>query len=521
MIKTLPSLKLLLCSIGIMLVITFVVKYLYTQLIYFNSGLLIVLLITLFIGKDIITYIFSLLSVLMILYSLSIYNIKHNEELVIQQLLALGAVLITTVLVISIKKLYRTIHKEKQQLNALLQYTPMGTIITDLNGKIIFMNPAALRLYNYTEKELADIDVDMLVPQRFRMLHEKFRSEFIEKIADSVNEQSFDMHAETKDGHEFPVHITLNYYYQDKICFILSFVNDVTERKESEEKLIQQREQLEKVTHDVRRMNTELENKVAERTLILREALLELEKSQTELSDALNKEKELNEIKSRFVSMASHEFRTPLSAILSSASLISKYQYTENQDKRDKHIQRIKGSVKHLNDLLEDFLNLGKLEQGRVFVNAEPFDVKECLMDVFEELKHSLKKGQHLDLSYNGEINFTTDQRLLKNIMINLLSNAVKFSDENKLIRISVENLGLKMIIHVKDEGIGISQEDMPYLFSTFYRAKNAINIQGTGLGLNIVKRYIDMLGGEISVSSELGNGCTFTISVPGLFETV
>ena len=134
--------------------------------------------------------------------------------------------------------------------------------------------------------------------------------------------------------------------------------------------------ELEKVTFEIRKLNTELEKKVDERTHILKEALEKLEESQTELHEALDKEKQLNEIKSRFVSMASHEFRTPLSAVLSSAALLSKYVKEEEQEKRNKHIDRIKDSVKHLNDILEDFLSLGKLDEGRISTDPSEFNLR-------------------------------------------------------------------------------------------------------------------------------------------------
>ena len=520
MLKTLPSLKLLLCSIGIMLIITFLVKYLYTQLIYFNSGLLIVVLVTLFIDKNIVTYAFSFLSIIIILYSLHLFTDIRDEELITQQVLAIVAVVVITILVVSIKKLYRSIEKERKQLNALFQFTPLSIIISDCTGEIVLMNPAAQKLYGYTAAEIRGLYIKNIIPETFHDAHTARLAEYRKSLPQDNLGHKLEMYGHKKNGEEFPAVVRLQSYHQGKDCFVVSFVDDITQSVKSEEKLIQQKEQLEKVTHDVRRMNTELENKVAERTMILREALLELEKSQTELSEALNKEKELNEIKSRFVSMASHEFRTPLSAILSSAALISKYHFSEEQDKRDKHIRRIKGSVNHLNLLLEDFLNLGKLEEGRVVVHAEPFDVQEFVLDTFDEMKHTLKQGQHLELAYAGEVLFNTDKRLLKNVLINLLSNAVKFSEENKKIQVTIENGETKMTVEVKDEGIGIAQEDMQYLFSTFYRAKNAVNIQGTGLGLHIVKRYISMLEGNINISSELNKGCTFHIELPSLFET-
>jgi signal transduction histidine kinase len=251
--------------------------------------------------------------------------------------------------------------------------------------------------------------------------------------------------------------------------------------------------------------------------MILKEALHELEKSQQELNEALSKEKELNEIKSRFVSMASHEFRTPLSTVLSSAALASKYTQPEDQDKRERHIKRIKDSVKHLNDLLEDFLSLGKLEEGKVITKVEPFEVKEFLEEVCEEVSSILKEGQKIQIEYKGANKFATDKKLFRNILINLLSNAVKFSDEGASIQLQAHLTELRLIVSIKDEGIGISEEDQQHMFTSFFRGKNAINIQGTGLGLHIVRRYVDLIHGDIRLESTLGEGSTFIVDLPDL----
>src|SRR6202000_913230 len=184
----------------------------------------------------------------------------------------------------------------------------------------------------------------------------------------------------------------------------------------AEKELLQKQEQLKRITEDISKLNTELETKVEQRTLILREALQELERSQGELSDALSKEKELSEIKSRFVSMASHEFRTPLSTVLSSAALLGRYNLTDEQDKRDKHIKRIKDAVKHLNDLLEDFLSLGKLEEGKIMTELTTFGVLDFLDEVVEEMRSLAKPGQQIHCACHGPETFTTDKRLLKNI---------------------------------------------------------------------------------------------------------
>jgi signal transduction histidine kinase len=233
----------------------------------------------------------------------------------------------------------------------------------------------------------------------------------------------------------------------------------------------------------------------------------------------LDKEKELNEMKSRFVSMASHEFKTPLSTILSSAALISKYENKESHANRDKHVQRIKNSVEHLNSLLEEFLSLGRLETGRLAIECSQFDLQDFLRDIIEEVNVIKKRGQQLQLVESGATIFSTDKRLLKNILLNILSNAIKFSSDRGNILLQVKNTGNELFISVKDDGIGISEEDKQYLFSTFFRGANVTNIQGTGLGLHIVKRYVELLNGVIELESELNNGTIISITLPVLKE--
>ena len=213
--------------------------------------------------------------------------------------------------------------------------------------------------------------------------------------------------------------------------------------------------------------------------------------------------------------MASHEFRTPLSTVLSSAALISRYTKEDEQDKRDKHIKRIKDSVKHLNELLEDFLSLGKLDEGRIKAETCTFNVKEFLEEVIDEMKSMLKERQSINQHYAGANEFVTDKRLLKNILINLLGNAIKFSAESAVITLEVREENAHLMLSVKDEGMGISEEDQQHLFSSFFRGKNALNIEGTGLGLHIVRRYVDLLKGSIQLESKLNSGTTVSVRLP------
>jgi signal transduction histidine kinase len=266
-------------------------------------------------------------------------------------------------------------------------------------------------------------------------------------------------------------------------------------------------------------LNKELEQKVEERTSKLQDTLQQLEYSKQELNEALNKEKELNEMKSRFVSMASHEFKTPLSTILSSASLVSSYTQAADKTNKDKHILRIKNSVKHLNGLLEDFLSLGKLDEKRIKTDAACFNLNEFLHEVTEEIKVGLKPGQSIELTQQGSDEFSTDKRLLKNILLNILGNAVKFSPKETVILLQVNNDGEILKLDIKDNGIGIPKEDHAHLFDSFFRGSNAVNIEGTGLGLHIVKRYLDLLNGTICLESETGKGTLAMITLPCIRE--
>ena len=404
-------------------------------------------------------------------------------------------------------------------LTSLFENATEGIILTNGKGEIVLVNPAARRMFDYKAEELLGHPIEVLIPQRYKPHHKELREGFYQHPQNRVMGHGRDLHARRRDGSDMPVEISLSFYRRAGELFVIAFIVDITERKKIENNIITQQKELEKMTSDMRKLNAQLEAKVEERTLILKEALQKLEESQQELSEALDKEKQLNEIKSRFVSMASHEFRTPLSTILSSATLVAKYPTTEENEKRQKHIRRIKDSVSHLNGLLEDFLSLGKLEEGKVTVHISSFTVKDFIEDIIEEMRAIQKEGQQIHLDYSGEGTSTTDKRLLKNILINLLSNAIKFSPEKSNVWIIAENKKNKLKITIKDEGVGIPEEDLHHIFATFFRAKNVTNIEGTGLGLPIVKRYLDLLNGTVSLQSQLNVGTIATVTLPLLIE--
>jgi PAS domain S-box-containing protein len=400
-------------------------------------------------------------------------------------------------------------------ITSLFENATEGFIITDSKAQIILVNPSACRMFEYAAEELIGQKIEILIPTQYKENHVRLREEFYKDPKNRVMGHGRDLHGQKKDGLNFPVEVSLSTYVKNNERYVIAFIIDITRRKEAEQNMIRQQQQLENVSNEMRQLNADLEAKVEERTVILKEALQRLEQSQGELNEALDKERQLNEIKSRFVSMASHEFRTPLSTVLSSASLLSKYTKSEEQAKRDRHIEKIKASVKHLNDLLEDFLSLGKLDEGKIAASCHDFNLHELIKETIEEMTGLAKNEQRIVCSYSGSELVQSDKRLVKNILINLISNASKFSGEGKSIYIDCSVREGQAELSVTDEGIGISADDQQHLFSSFFRGKNAINIQGTGLGLHIVKRYLDLLGGTVELRSELGKGTTIRLSIP------
>ena len=366
--------------------------------------------------------------------------------------------------------------KIDNRFEALFNSASMAIIVVDSKGVINMANPFANTLFAYTEEPMVGQMLEQLIPQRHHTKHVGHRDGYIDKPNARSMGVGMTLSAMKKDGMEFPVEISLGHFKTEEDQFAIAFIADITKRKINEEKIIAQQ--------------------------------LEMEK-----------EKEVNDLKSRFVSMASHEFRTPLSTVLSSVSLLSKYTTTEDQSKRDKHIDRIKSSVKTLTDILNEFLSLGRIEEGKVDMNPEIFDLVEFMNGMNNEMSVLLKPGQNFIFNHKGNTQTYTDTNLLKHIMINLLSNAIKFSPENANIVIDAEVTASHTKISITDKGIGIPINDQVHLFERFFRATNVTNIQGTGLGLHIVGRYVELLNGTIHCHSEFENGSSFIINLPSFIK--
>ncbi|MEQ9438683.1 MAG: HAMP domain-containing sensor histidine kinase [Cyclobacteriaceae bacterium] len=258
------------------------------------------------------------------------------------------------------------------------------------------------------------------------------------------------------------------------------------------------------------------EKKSTNQILFVFTNITEQKRTEMEMLNSIKKERELGELKSRFVSMASHEFRTPLSTILSSANLIARQNEAGKESERIKNVERIRSSVKNLVDILNEFLSLGRLEEGKVSVNKEAFDLVKFMEAIVQELQHAHKPGQQVHISSPlPAIQVNLDKQFVRNIFLNLLSNALKYSPEGKLVEIAIALQLTTFSVKIVDQGVGIPEDEHKHLFDLFFRARNATNIQGTGLGLPIVKKYIDLMHGEIAVKSQVEKGTTFTVTLP------
>jgi len=394
--------------------------------------------------------------------------------------------------------------KMSNQFEAFFKYANEGIIISDQNSRIIKINPSGLKTFGYDDESiLIGKEIEILIPKKVRKNHVEHRTKYVQNPHARSMGEKYDLLGLKKDGKEFPIEVSLSPYSNSFGRFVICFIIDITNRKKEEEN---EKNYLKK-----------LENEVEERTLILKEAIQKLEKTKKDLDNSLKREQELNSMKTKFISIASHEFRTPLSTILSSLSLMEKYIELDDKNKRDKHIDRIKKSIKNLTEILNDILSVNKIEEGKVIVKPENLNILSFCKELILDLQGLLKAGQRIELKIdeiNGS-NIFQDPKLIRHILVNLLTNAIKFSKENTEIELIIKLDKTEAYFTVKDRGLGIPEADQNKLFTRFFRSSNADNIQGTGLGLSIALQYVKYLNGTITFSSEEGVGSIFNVNLP------
>jgi two-component system sensor kinase FixL len=410
----------------------------------------------------------------------------------------------------------------EKQLSAIIDTAVDGIIMIDKKGVMEVVNPSAAQMFGYQWSELIGKNVRSLMPEPDHSAHDGYMNNYHQTGIRRIIGIGREVKGKRKDNSVFPFNLSISEVPLPDRTIYVGVIHDISYQKEAQSRIETLNEQLEKKVEERTEKLAEVVNKLLVTNKSLEKQMKATEaaqtallKSQEELTIALAKEQELNQLKSRFVSTASHEFRTPLSTILSSAALIARYTAEGTEAKRQRHVDKIKSSVKHLNSILNDFLSIAKLEEGKFSHHPSLFDVRVFISDVIEEISGILKPNQTVSVSYKGDAETCLDQQFFKNILINLISNASKYSDDNTNIEVHSENAQNELTIKVTDHGIGIPLTEQVHLFERFFRAQNAINIQGTGLGLNIVKKYVDLMDGNITFISKENEGTTFIVKLP------
>lgn len=385
-------------------------------------------------------------------------------------------------------------------LHAIIDNAIDGIITIDKRGLIESINPSACRLFGYSPEEVIGRNISMLMPEPDHSRHDEYLNRYQRTGERHIIGIGREVRGLKKDGSQFPFRLAVSEVVLTDRTIYAGFINDLTREKEAEER--------------IRNHAAQLEELVEERTASLRKTVHALQEAKEEVSLSLEKEKELNQLKSRFVSMASHEFRTPLSSVQLSASLIEKYSVQEDTRNISKHVNKIKNAVGNLTTILNDFLSLERLEAGRVEPTFTRFDLVKLSEEITEEMQLITKQNQNIIYEHTGLTSMVVlDQNLLKNCIINLIANAIKYSGENTFIEFNTEVTDDQYVITVSDNGIGIPEADQKHLFQPFFRAHNTGNIPGTGLGLNIVRRYAGLMNGFVHFESIINKGTKFTIS--------
>ena len=417
----------------------------------------------------------------------------------------------------------RALKESRNTLEAIIGNAVDGIIIIDHRGKIQMTNEATTTLFGYTPEEMLGQNIKMLMPEPDRSAHDGYLRNYMSTEEGHIIGVGREVQGQRKDGKLFPFRLGVSRIETEIGLLFTGVIHDLTEEYRAKEEIINLNRELEQKVEERTEKLTDVVNKLLQSNLQLEQQVRErraaekaLKRNEEELRKALEREKELSELKSRFVSMASHEFRTPLTTIASSSELIKLYTDTEQQLKREKHLHRIQSAVTNLTGILGDFLSLSKLEEGKISNVPSPVNLLALLEESIDDVHVLLKSGQTIHREFKHlDQEAMIDNKILKNILLNLLSNAIKYSDAGSTVSLKARLEKGLLKVRIQDEGIGIPESDQKHLFSRFFRADNALNIQGTGLGLNIVHRYLELLEGEIHFESTEGVGTTFSFMVP------
>gem|GEM_PF-1029512 len=373
------------------------------------------------------------------------------------------------------KQAENALRESEKKFRSFIESAPISVLITDPNGEIVLANTEAVKVFGYPQTELIGQSIELLVPDSEKRQHVNSRTHYT-LAPKSRRMGGLEVRARRKDGSHFPCEVQLSYVETHPTPLVMGFILDVTQQKEAE----------------------------------------------LTLKQALAQEKELGELKSRFVSMASHEFRTPLAAILATTETLTIYRDKMNAQQIDIRLDKIRQQVMHMKDIMEDVLQLARIQAGRVKYEPTLGNLDMLCSEIIEEFENQSQ--------YTGRITYTGvklpelmffDQRLMRQVITNVIGNALKYSSKEKPVYVDLQQNAAEIVLKVKDEGIGIPVEDIKHLFEPFHRAKNVGTISGTGLGMSISKQAVEIHGGTIMPESEVGVGTTMTIVLPLVSATI
>jgi len=391
-----------------------------------------------------------------------------------------------------------------------------GALIVNKNQEIVELNNTAAMMFGYNKKELKFQHINLLIPKKFHQKHQSHVKSFIKKDERRQMGAGRSIFGLKKSGESFPVEAGLNPFEIEGEKFVMTLITDITKRVKTEQEILDLNASLEdKVQKRTKDLKTSVEE-LSELNDLLKDEIMRRKQAEARIKTALQKERELNDLKTKFLSLVSHEFKTPLSGILTSSTLAKKYTKTEQQDKRDKHLNTIKNKVHYLTSILNDFLSVERLESGKFTYKFEYFSLLNLINEVVYNANVTLKTGQIINYPQDlNDVELYQDRNVLELILSNLLNNAIKYSKEDTTISLDIGLDDKYLKFKISDEGIGIPEKDQKNIFQRYFRAENALLNQGTGIGLNIIKVHLDNLGGDISFESQENKGSTFFLKLP------